>query len=440
MRKFLVLFFILIIGSVIFAEEEISIKEIYEKNRLKKRLESDYDFYAQFPILEFPYNSSGNPITRPSMASTLGYVDGSTQGIHYWIGHFDIDLRFTQLAIITADLGFYLTGNVWAHEQGHYTILQYNGIDSQIKIGGASGIGGSTTPSEAGELQLNELKKNNISELVRVDISGIEMETQWLRTMSSRSFNYYTKSMDSFMMVLTALGSVAYLASDSNTLADLKKNPTQNRKDVLYGDTMMWVYDLFNPNDSYLRFNEKNEAVYGIDEWIPTEEEIKYQDVASERSFFNFLDPQIFGVKRISAGDSLYFNFATRFWLTPFGQQFMLDTYFIPKNNYNRYQLTFTRNTNYREAGYGLMFKQTALKVPYGDITYEIHGWQQPKDLKFYASEMDFGGMVALDYNINIKENFDVTIGGGYKSRGWVPGVIDMKPSGFFRAGIVTKF
>ncbi|MGL6120177.1 MAG: hypothetical protein ACRC0V_06675, partial [Fusobacteriaceae bacterium] len=132
MRKVLAL--LLLVGStMIFAEE---IKDKKKDNELveQEKIQGDYDFRASFPILEFPHNASENFITDPSMSSTIGYVDGLTQGAHYWEGHFDYDKRLKLFTIAATDFVFAFSTTMWLHEQGHSAIMNHNGFNTKIKF------------------------------------------------------------------------------------------------------------------------------------------------------------------------------------------------------------------------------------------------------------------------------------------------------------------
>ncbi len=96
-------------------------------------------------------------------------------------------------------------------------------------------------------------------------------------------------------------------------------------------------------------------------------------------------------------------------------------------------------NTNKDNVGYGLIFKQTALKIPYGDLTYEIQAWQQPKNLLF-TDKMSNGGMIAATYNFSIVKNVDLSFQLGYKTRGFILGNAYLKETAFGSLGFVTKF
>ncbi|MGL4392910.1 MAG: hypothetical protein ACRCSK_05710 [Fusobacteriaceae bacterium] len=394
----------------------------------EKSIEGDYDFFAPLPIAEFPYNKSGN--FNPSMGTSIALTDSIIQGSNYMIWTSDLSpiAKYATLAA-TDFVYFFALQNMFMHEVGHYAVARNASVDVAITRTG-------NVPTNSTQFEV--LKENSLAEFVHFDVAGFELETQLQRNMSARRFNFNTKANDIISMWFTAFSPFGYYLTGMNEV-----NKLDGKNNAIWTDPAIWTFNIFNPSASVLTTKTdadgKIKVVKSYNTWVPTEEEKSYLATSTALSALNFLDPQLFGFNRFET-ENFYYNAATRFFGTAFGRQVVLDTYFIPVSSKHRYQISLMLNSNKEKTGFGISFLQTALKVPYGNITYELAAWQQPEDLKFYATKMIPGGMISLNYDIDISKNVSLLLGGGYKSNGWVPGLVYLNEGVFGKAGATIKF
>ncbi|MGL4393070.1 MAG: hypothetical protein ACRCSK_06525 [Fusobacteriaceae bacterium] len=416
-----------------------STQEIFSRDDELIRIKGDYHFYAPLTYFDYPFNDK---ITDISVHSFYDLTDAITQSSNYLIEEIE-STRIKYPVLIGWDFLLSYTMGILLHESSHNSVLELAGIPAGFSITGW-GSGG-TGPWDPDPIDaLNNFKKDNPANSAHLFSAGLETNGQFNRILAARAFNFNTRSNDFAAMWLNNTWRSNYTEAGMNQVKTASKKvisgKLDNYRSGINFDSGLWLYELYNP-DKPLAVVDKDDPsnfVFSAAYWKPTEEELKYLEDAVNLDWINYFNPQLFGIRRIDLGP-LYFNFAPNFSLAPFGYQYLLDLYFLPKFNGQRYMLSFVANTNQNNKGYGFIFKQTALEVPMGDITYEIQGWEQPENLLF-KDKMKKGGMLAVTYNLSFEKYVDLSFQVGYKSKGFILGNAYLKETLFGSFGIVTKF
>ncbi|MGL4393330.1 MAG: hypothetical protein ACRCSK_07870 [Fusobacteriaceae bacterium] len=442
---------LIILGCIIASQQIFARVIFFSKEDSRPKIEKDFDFYAPLTFYEKPYNDTRNVFENPSMPMAYQLTDLIYQGVDYGIGAGATYVGAPTWAefgvLFIASVGLNFTAGVYMHEEGHH--MAYN-------VGGIEAYNGWTVTKygDNQEQKMNEFKANNPADFARISSIGMETTNYSNKIMMSRAVELNTKSNDIFTMWFGTFGNIQYIfnavgeVEERKKLADQAKteNLTQEQYEDrisetgLSNDPSSWVYEIFNPQEPAFKSGGSYATLRTSEAfWSPTEDELNYLQNTLYLYGLNLVNPMMYGIRRFEA-DDFYYNGFLNVLMTPFGRQHTLDMFLIPKSNNERFNFSVSLNTSKNKVGLGLAFKHSFLKIPFGNISYELQGWQQPKDNLFVATEMALGGMASLNVNIKLLENLDFSVGGGYKTKGFSLGTLYMNETGFATTGIVAKF
>ncbi|MBN1619206.1 hypothetical protein JW890_00640, partial [candidate division WOR-3 bacterium] len=303
----------------------------------------------EFPIADLPFNTD-NGISLPSMRQSLALTSGLTQGFHYsmqrlWspdlsnksLGALFSNKRFSGMcvSIILFDLVSPFRG--WTHEEGHRAVLSRRDISSQNDIY-LNPFADMVSVSHVRDEDLIHLKDEHPADMVRLAEAGGEVQIELSLRMRKQDFFGERSSVYDLADHWINLGSLAWYvwlcgSEEADKIIEeetLKEDSDIMKRDILGGDYLSWVYDLFRPDETYLSGlrGRPHPSGVGLDRYIMpselSEEELDYLRLQGRLIFLNFISPQLFGLSRFSATNpfnrkEFSWNFALTHHLTSFG-------------------------------------------------------------------------------------------------------------------------
>ncbi|MEK7811227.1 MAG: hypothetical protein AAB278_05360 [Pseudomonadota bacterium] len=252
----------------------------------------------EFPLLDFPYNSSRAPSMRQSLQLSTDFylashnliLDGfsdSNSSSQNQAGFWPIvALTLLDISSIYAPLGY-----GWTHEEWHRAALGQRGIDSKNNIYQFKLF---TT------FQINDLanlKRNHPQDLVRMLSAGMESQYEQTLEVEKQAFFNNHQPLTNILGIVTITSNIGYMGQCiSNKMPD--------------GDCNIWVYELFRPTaPSYFQSSK-----------ILTPEEKNYLRRQHDLSYLNLVDPFLFGKRGFTTPSGNWmWNANLRHELTPFG-------------------------------------------------------------------------------------------------------------------------
>jgi len=329
--------------------------------------------------------------------------------------------------------------DIWAHEEGHRSILTYHNISSNNawKDGAVDGVKTQT---------LNDFKRDNFVDFIRLHTAGIESEAVLIEDFEERLM--FEKHLD--ISIYVPLWTHKYInyaymhSADAGDGMHYDKNDNYNNynelmepekdRDIVGHDVYGFVRHLFTKNDVNYKKRYSN-----IDEFTP--EQKSYHDKIVSRAWINFLDMNLFRMLYdkvdfygydVSAG----FNY----YLSPFGD--VTDLNIITSSKESKNRLTLRKMDNYDNSFYAIQLKD--YRRNFGDfwLTSTVNIWQNPKKFDFFTSEKFYGGSLSCNIEYKINDIINISTRLLTKSKGFLPGVNDdnLKAMSSISAGIVIKY
>ncbi|MCI0513479.1 hypothetical protein L0128_09725 [candidate division KSB1 bacterium] len=424
--------------------------------------------FHELPVLDLPFNTALG-FSFPSLQQSSALTNGVTRGVHQlladlWqpqISDRSIPGLFGNrrlgglcLSILIFDALSPFSG--WTHEEGHRAVLSRRGISSRndiYQIPAAEMVSISHVRDE----DLAWLKDRYPADMVRLAEAGGEIQLESIFQM--RRANFFegrTSKYDLFSWWLN-LGEIAYylwLCGDdaANQIIEeetLKEDPDISKRDIIGGDYLSWVYDLYRPDEPYLagRRGRMHPSGVGVDRYLQPSElthtERRYLQRQGRLFFLNFLAPQMFGLDRFRGTNPIthrpcWWNVALTHHLTAFGTTTGLHLY-LQEGNTN---LIFTFDSHLARDHYWPGFSIDLLRYPI-TIRHKIlalsaaaSAWMQPKDQRFDASQSQSGYGIKLNAAYPFTRHLGWFIEGDAKSQGWIAGNVYLDAAAQVRTGL----
>ncbi len=314
---------------------------------------------------------------------------------------------------------------VWAHEEYHRSVLGVKNITS--KNGNWLFSRWDGTVYGVSDQSLQQLKQNNINQLLYSYVSGVQYEIALNEKVTLNDF-YHKRSLNKTALLLyNAYYVYNYFAFSTSTASDSvkvlapeheSKNPMQ--RDFAGADLTAWAYDMFNPTASYLNRDSfpNGEGVnrrVGFSDLSPEAQD--YLKQQKQLSLLNFLNPAIFFIPEIKLNPQFSFNFFTQYSPTHFGNDIAL---YVPVKYKGNNLLVNIHNYNNKTSngyGIGLAFYHHKLgNKTESDVAINV--WNQPKS--FYNNQKEIGGAVHFKLRYHINPSFAATLATTAKTSGWM--------------------
>jgi hypothetical protein len=314
---------------------------------------------------------------------------------------------------------------VWAHEEYHRSVLGVKNISS--KNGNWLFSRWDGTVYGVSDQSLQQLKQNNINQLLYSYVSGVQYEIALNEKLTLNDF-YHKRSLNKTALLLyNAYYMYNYFAFSTSTASDSvkvlapeheSKNPMQ--RDFAGADLTAWTYDMFNPNASYLNRDSfpNGEGVnrrVGFSDLSPEAQD--YLKQQKQLSLLNFLNPAIFFIPEIKLNPQFSFNFFTQYSPTHFGNDIALYVPIKYKGNNLLVNIHNYNNKTSNGYGIGLAFYHHKLgNKTESDVAINV--WNQPKS--FYNNKKEMGGAVHFKLRYQINPSFAATLATTAKTDGWM--------------------
>ncbi|MDD4912169.1 MAG: hypothetical protein PHP57_07725 [Sideroxydans sp.] len=362
----------------------------------------------EFPLLDFPYNSSRAPTMRQSsQLSTDFYLAGHNLILDQLATSDDIQNGqqsgiWTLLGLVAFDtaVGYLPLGNVWMHEEWHRASLGRRGINSTNNMYNLSNFATSTGFQTA---DVAQLKLHHPQDLVRVMSAGLESQfEQTLDIEKQAFFNNHSPLMNT-LGLRNILSNIGYMdGCVTNKIAD--------------GDCSIWVYELFRPAA----------PVYFQSTRVLNTEEQKYLKKQRDLSLLNLIDPFLFGQRGFTTPSGNWmWNANLRHELTPFGYTLASNVFLKNQDDLNIFGTVhlYTNDTgSYPGIDVSLpRYPMTVLDTPV-HITPRLAVWMQPENLMFRDTASKLGGLASVRLDVPLGKEWSVYGEVESKSMGWVAG------------------
>jgi hypothetical protein len=338
---------------------------------------------------------------------------------------------------------------VWLHEEFHRSGLSLAGIasydDTYYKFGGAGDAGGSV--SKVLDQDLIRFKQLAPIEMVRSFSSGIESQYELIRNLQKDNFFHRTQSPNVVMNILLTQAAVSYVnqfkRSDYDSTID-SMNARGNHiadRDFVGWDMTAWVYDMFRPEEPYTGRGVHPNG-NGVNRIVKraslTNEEDDYLSKMGQLQYLNFISPSMIGINRIKIGDNTGFNFATRHYLTSFGNDINLDLFIDHRSK--MWLVGLHAYQNKEKLFPGLELQRQGLITPLGkrELITDLRAmfWMQPKDESFYALDGKAGGLIQFRTHFSLSRYLSFYLDCEAKTNGWVAGNPYLQSNANFRTGL----
>lgn len=316
-------------------------------------------------------------------------------------------ITVSALWVKTFTIDFYLF-SIWAHEEGHRSILNSHGIYSKNDW-----VNWAVDGVENSELQ--KLKKNHYSDFIRLHTAGLE--SQGMRVLSlEEKLNFESNRRDAVMFPLfyNKFYQLLYLNSGlTNNYFDVAQNELRlnsKDKDIVGHDVYGMIHHLFHSNEI-----DYEKRYYHRDDLSDSEKE--YLKKIENTSWIIFLDSNLF-LPHINVG-KVQFSTGMNYYPAPFGDVIESNTFLISSLGKNRVSFRFYRNHSW-------VFPSIEIedyRRPFGSfcLTTSLSFWQNPSGFDFYTKKFFYGigAKVEIEY---LWDHFGIYLGTIAKTRGFYPG------------------
>ncbi|MBN1151204.1 hypothetical protein JXA84_08315 [candidate division WOR-3 bacterium] len=421
----------------------------------------------RFPVCDFPFNTE-NGFSFSSMNQSIALTSGLTQGVHQslkllwspdlsdkkFVSLFS-NRRFAGLCISITLFDIFSPFKGWTHEEGHRAVLSMRGISSQNDIY-LNPFAEMVSVSHVRDEDLIRLKDEFPEDMVRLAEAGGEVQIELSMQMRKQNFFGGRSTIYDVTDIWINLGNLAWYVwlcgSDmANRIIEeetLKEDTDIMKRDIIGGDYLSWVYDLFRPDEPYLSGlrGRPHPSGKGIDRYImPSElsdEELGYLRLQNRLILLNFISPQIFGIDRF-AGTSpfnknkFYWNLAVTHHLTSFGTATGLH-FFYQQGKFD-IVLSLLGYASKRTFCPGFSLELYRYPVILRGMNFSFSStaslWLQPTDQRFLSESAQAGGSVMLGVVCHVRDWFEVFTECDIKTEGWLAGNVYLEPALQTRAG-----
>jgi hypothetical protein len=341
---------------------------------------------------------------------------------------------------LTLGITYFSTVDVWGHEEGHRSILSYHDIASHNAWSDGA-------VDEVSTKILNDFKKDNFVDFIRLHTAGIESEAVLIDEFEEKLLFENHHPVSAYVPLWThKLINYMYISSQDegdgnhydnndnyNNFDELIEEKEMDR-DIVGHDVYGFVRHLFTKKDVTYEKRYSN-----IDEFTP--EQKSYHDRIVDRAWINFLDMNLFrmlyGKIDVYGYDaSVGFNY----YLSPFGD--VTDLNIITASKKSKNKLTLRQLGNHNDTFYAVQFKDYRRNFDDFWLTSTVNVWQNPKEFDFFTAEKFYGASLALNIEYKINETLNISSEIFSKTKGFLPGVNDdnLQSMSSVAVGIVLKY
>ncbi len=417
--------------------EEMRTKKIQnqiEKRNILRHKELQFLYPQQQELYPFTlYNSNLNYF---SMEQANQILINSTIFLGNRISNYTETIWSKVLLNLFFNIGYELTLDVWAHEEGHRSILSYHNIKSRNQW-----IDGEVDHVKTSTL--NYFKRDNFIDFIRLHTAGIESEAVAIDAYNE-ALIFENHDFLSIAMRLWILKFINYSYISSTDKGDGMHDESENfnellqdeyERDIVGHDVYGFVYHLFNKNDILFIERYKN-----IDDFTVKERE--YHTKITKRAWLNFIDSNLLYLiyKNLKTATIKKMGFWFNYYLTPFGD--VTDFNFSLNSQVFKGRFVLRQMRNYNNKFYALVLKDYRRKFKNFWVTTVLNIWENPKNFDFFTNQSFLGGSIEinLEYKINHILNLSTKILS--KTKGFLPGINDnnLQSMNTLSFGIVFKY
>jgi hypothetical protein len=428
---------------------------------------SEPGVYLELPAVDLPFQTA-NGGSWPSMGQSMWVTADLYQGIHYGLGQLadPYSPRVWKQLLGMAMIGVFdaLTMTVpgllaWQHEEWHRAVMSWRGVGSYNDVYRLHLTDSIINVSHVSDDDLVRLKAQHPADQVRLSMAGIEGNYAEAQTLENIQFFNGTRTWNTFLLWLLYIGNTGYiyecasLDSDKTTREQqAKEGADVARRDFTGLDCDGWTYDLFRPDEPYAARGPDPSGV-GINRYrsysqlAPAEQAFIRKQY--HLSLLNFVDPNLLGVHRLRwpwlvRGQPVDFNLALRYMPAAFGYDLRVDLFLQRTEALN---LLVSLHGYFNQGGPYPGLELQLFRLPAGTawrkpvvLGLRVAGWLQPERLRYDASAVDPGGLVALRAGLGLVPAFEPYVEVEAKTAGWVAGNVFLDRNVSARMGVVSRF
>ena len=377
-------------------------------------------FSLDFSAVDAPFLAENGLLTFPSMEQSLELSND-----FYKLGHWGLLSAWGDETIARRVLGgisvaafdvfsIWLPGGMgWLHEEWHRAVMSRRDVESfndiyKFDIGSEL-----IAVSHVLDEDLVRFKAEHPAEFVRLPAAGMEAEAEQNFALERENFFRDSRLFIQPLLAINYVSIALYMRTCASTEADASTDESNiadgadvAKRDFTGLDCDGWVYDLHRPREPYADRGVHPSGV-GIDRYR------RFSDLtATERSFLrlqaglsllNFVDPQLFGLRRFSVSDpfgggELHFNASLRHHLTSFG--YTVDLNVLLQRS--PYDLVFIIHNYLNDQLYlpGVELELSRFPLALGGAILHVSPrlllWLQPRAQEFFTSAVRPGALAGL--------------------------------------------
>lgn len=307
----------------------------------------------------------------------------------------------------TLTLDFYLT-SIWAHEEGHRSVLTAHGINSKNRWKEWAVTGVSTAT-------LQNFKRDHYTDFIRLHTAGLESQAMRIVNLERMiTFDRNDRRAVAFPLIYNRVYMFLYLNSSiTNNYFDVAQdefNTAENERDIVGHDVYGMTHHLFNKDDiDYTkRYNHREDL---------TDREEDYVSRIESMSWLTFLNTSMF-LSPIQVGN-IQFTSGMNYYLAPFGDVTELNTFISSPLGKNRITMRLFGNHERFFPAIELSDHRRDVGPVFVSTTAGV--WQNPRDFDFFTDKSEYGA--SLDMTIEYMWRYGGVYAGLFtKTAGFVPG------------------
>lgn len=423
----------------------------------------------ELPLLDLPFNLS-HGFSFPSIHQSIAVTASVTQGAHHALKVLwnpDLSDRSPKGLMSNRRLGGLCSSILildallpfrgWAHEEGHRAVLTRRDISSRNDIY-KNPFAEMVSVSHVRDEDLAMLKGRHPADMVRLAEAGGEAQLELVQRMRKENFfggrSSWLDLPDWWINVGTLAYYIMLCGSDgANRIIEeetLKEDADVLKRDVVGGDYLSWVYDLFRPDEPYLSGvrGRPHPSGTGVDRYIqPSElssEELRYLRLQGGLILLNFLSPQMFGFNRFRGTnpfthEPFWWNTALTHHPASFGTSTRLHVFYQEGalNLVLTWENYFSRHRYW--PGLSAELLQYPLKIggKMIPVCASASVWLQPQAQRFDSKRAQAGCGLMFRAVFPFTRALSGFLECNAKTAGWMPGNVYLEPAFQARAGVV---
>lgn len=417
-------------------------------NPSPKERTQDFQIYEKMPIIDYLYYDQASSYSPFSMEQSLSFSKS-----FYNISHLLINIGakknkfnpfLTQMSYLLFDLFLMPHPLIWLHEEWHRASMANRNIKSknESKFFHSQEKNGVVKVSQVSDQDLIRFKAKYPEEFVRMHAAGLESQIQLNRHIEKDLVSISQPDWNSSLMFINALNNVLYFDTCASKLGDnssKKLDETESsieERDFTGLDCVAWVYDLFRPKEAY-----EDRGIHpsgnGIDRYRYyqdlNDDEKSYLKLSRNLHMLNLLSPLLWTRSPFKL-DKFAFHLGIHHLPSSFGQAVAFDVYSTWKeHNFSSSVYVFMNKNSF---SLGLDTHLYDLKWMQFSLNPRIFFWLQPKNSQFATSNLQPGILMSLLIKKDLTHHSKWFVEAGYKTTGWVPGLVSLRPQGFTKFGI----